>query len=1054
MPREILVPTHLDVRIIPPGEVGAVAALDDDPRRAPTLPLEPGVHLHWALPDALSHGERDPDRPELVLPAVPDRWLVIRVAPPATEGAPRPTAAWVIDAVAATATPLAAWAPSAPAAGDRRLTALGLLDRGRLPIGDGAAEPLAPEVVYYPLARNRFGFHDRLDGVSPGTLSYLVVGWYAKPEDDPLDVSRPAQEAWLAARRLEVIEGAAATSVRPVIEARAVTRNPMLAPLIEAFRRAAPQPTEAPTTRADAPPPSRADAPPAATAAAAPAATGARASGMMRPLAELLDRLRASPLPAVAALLRSRDRMICHAAITGVRWRTAEPSRPPPPVPQAHLYGSLHEAAERYLADRLQHSWLQGAMRLHLGRAAASSLAYLQATWRAHDAGFVGHVAGDASAARFHAADAPVVLVDGLERSPRHGEDADLDPERRDGRPGRVRCRPAGHTLTGLATRVGPLAPAGLAAPVSASGLPSSTAALLEEVMLLDSANTSAMAARLVASAPGTSPSTALSAAAGAIAAWERLRDPKVARADDAAALVGVAPASYAVKGHGPTDLPLYAEVRGEVVPDPDAATGIPPGWQLGAVDLERPPGPAPLETIPSPTAATPIRFQVRRPLVPVLPRMIASATGLDELRPMRLLACALPEVDKVLPAGAAVRAGRVRVDHLRVIDTFGQTYPVVTAGTPPVERELVPRLAGWARLHARLLAATDPEVEADDAHPPVCGFLLADRVDHALEVFDHHGARVGQLRHVPGDGGGATRWEPDHARAVRDPDLPPSDPARVLGDAEPEAVLLAIARGVLAAPATATGSATAVSSLVDVLDNLQATAARATRGDEIGPLLGRPLAVVRMATRLERMASDVLDPRATAPLVETGDLTVPLAFGASVRADDGVFGTFAGDLARFVPVDVDALAAPGAAPASPAVTPHPYLDPTPVRALAAGARVVTTLLVDPRLTIHVRTGVLPAKGITMPATMYQPALRDLAPSLRIGPVLMPPARPWLPAPYLPGSAWRWLQPTARADDEAVALEEHALTPPGAGASLAETPAVIREGWLRRVPED
>ncbi len=29
-----------------------------------------------------------------------------------------------------------------------------------------------------------------------------------------------------------------------------------------------------------------------------------------------------------------------------------------------------------------------------------------------------------------------------------------------------------------------------------------------------------------------------------------------------------------------------------------------------------------------------------------------------------------------------------------------------------------------------------------------------------------------------------------------------------------------------------------------------------------------------------------------------------------------------------------------------------------------------------------------------------------------------------------------------------------ALTPPGAGASLAEAPAVIREGWLRRVPED
>nr|VFJ49711.1 MAG: hypothetical protein BECKFW1821A_GA0114235_10246 [Candidatus Kentron sp. FW] len=39
--------------------------------------LHPGVHLHWALPDALTHGKLDDDG-ELQMPVVPNRWLVMR----------------------------------------------------------------------------------------------------------------------------------------------------------------------------------------------------------------------------------------------------------------------------------------------------------------------------------------------------------------------------------------------------------------------------------------------------------------------------------------------------------------------------------------------------------------------------------------------------------------------------------------------------------------------------------------------------------------------------------------------------------------------------------------------------------------------------------------------------------------------------------------------------------------------------------------------------------------------------------------------------------------
>lgn len=56
----------------------------EEPMEAPRLKLEAGVHLHWALPDALTKathpvgadGKRD--RSNVAFPAVPNRWLVVR----------------------------------------------------------------------------------------------------------------------------------------------------------------------------------------------------------------------------------------------------------------------------------------------------------------------------------------------------------------------------------------------------------------------------------------------------------------------------------------------------------------------------------------------------------------------------------------------------------------------------------------------------------------------------------------------------------------------------------------------------------------------------------------------------------------------------------------------------------------------------------------------------------------------------------------------------------------------------------------------------------------
>src|ERR1051325_631275 len=54
-------------------------------------PYESGVHLHWALPDALRHGVSDGTGP-MRFPTAPDRWLVMRL-----ESAAAPEASWIIE---------------------------------------------------------------------------------------------------------------------------------------------------------------------------------------------------------------------------------------------------------------------------------------------------------------------------------------------------------------------------------------------------------------------------------------------------------------------------------------------------------------------------------------------------------------------------------------------------------------------------------------------------------------------------------------------------------------------------------------------------------------------------------------------------------------------------------------------------------------------------------------------------------------------------------------------------------------------------------------------
>jgi hypothetical protein len=198
----VLVPVDVQALVVPePGgepmvRLPLAVAAPDGEQPAPATPVledgtprEPGVHLHWAPPDALLRGRmtQSSGSEALSFPALPDRWVVLRLAVPKGAAAPS-VRGWVVEADTARAVPLESW-----------------------PAGAGAVAPTGRHVPpaeltaavggslnwvgVYDAAFHRCAIHDGLDdlaaiapeGLVDGGLGYLVAGWWSDPRLDPLD---------------------------------------------------------------------------------------------------------------------------------------------------------------------------------------------------------------------------------------------------------------------------------------------------------------------------------------------------------------------------------------------------------------------------------------------------------------------------------------------------------------------------------------------------------------------------------------------------------------------------------------------------------------------------------------------------------------------------------------------------------------------------------------------------------------------------------------------------------------------------------------------------
>ncbi len=434
---------------------------------------------------------------------------------------------------------------------------------------------------------------------------------------------------------------------------------------------------------------------------------------------------------------------------------------------------------------------------------------------------------------------------------------------------------------------------------------------------------------------------------------------------------------------------------------------------------------------------------------------------------------------DALLDAGEREQGGFVHVNRVRVYDTFGRPVDwssnVATLDPLPGWATALPaRLATWGRLGFRLQDAADPTVEASPLRPPVCGILLPDFVDQALEVYDATGLPIGQLTaDDPVEQGGAQAFTlavtftllPWVAAGL----APGADPTGAITNETLRRLVQALIAQPIDVPAGAPGGwyETGLTAMLRVLDTVRSTLDPSPKptGSRVR-LLGEPVLVMNLRLSFQASTADVQELRGDPPLLsEPPALPVlRVRVGDVTRPDDGVLGCFLTGASpaedRFAPVSLEAaqkavlnqlVTSAGVQQVQPAT--HPFVAGQVAEFdVAAGAPVDTVVLADPRGSLYATCGMLPRKTIVLPKDFVEPALDRLEPTFRVGPILGyergGSLTPVLPAPVIEG-----MRATFVHDDDATYPE--LPVPPVLG--VGELPPVrvrLTEGWARMSQEE
>jgi len=367
------------------------------------------------------------------------------------------------------------------------------------------------------------------------------------------------------------------------------------------------------------------------------------------------------------------------------------------------------------------------------------------------------------------------------------------------------------------------------------------------------------------------------------------------------------------------------------------------------------------------------------------------------------------------------IRAGELNISRLRILDTFGRVrllgperqlaanklynassrYPIL----------LPPRLTQPARMDCWWLSADplhdDMEMNDHPATSPICGWILPDHLDNSLAFYGADGRALGSLLALS---------DVQNTALARWAATPGGQGAATVADIENPHLKKVAQHIQRLGPDFADRF---LSTLDYALDKMEP--ASATQNTGIALLMGRPLALVRVALQIELKGLPAIEQDWQTFLRdmarderETNDfelVKLPVRVGEYRKLNDGLAGYWIETKGAIAPETV--FYAPQTDPVALDQS-HEQIVCHSEASAHLSVRidddpVVLCMLMDPRGAVHITTGVLPTRTLSVPPDQYAPALSSIGITFLSTPILTPQHQVQISLPTEAGYQWRWI---------------------------------------------
>ncbi len=398
------------------------------------------------------------------------------------------------------------------------------------------------------------------------------------------------------------------------------------------------------------------------------------------------------------------------------------------------------------------------------------------------------------------------------------------------------------------------------------------------------------------------------------------------------------------------------------------------------------------------------------------------------------------------------IRSGKLRINQVRVVDTFGQYRQLdlygsrngaqllgSSIGTTEVDGlsnramiDLTSRIVQPCRLSFRWLAAEQlveeesvMEMNNLPGTSPICGWVMGNHLDGSIMVFDAAGRSLGAIENENTTDDTLAEWTP--APGLEGLELPEN-----IENEQLRKMVDYFRRQ----------KAEFVEQFLENSHKILQSIEPETFAQQqaLALLMGRPLALVRAHIDLELYGVPAVnhswesfyrDRQDNDDYRETDQYTrvrFPIRLGAVAQLNDGLIGywvedelgNYRGDNFYINLMEVD--------PTTPDPQPWELINPDlhdkfillddeqiPItQSLETDEPPVSvSMLLDPRAKVHAFSGILPAKSITIPSEQYLPAMQAIDITFLTAPVLTTAGKIQVPLQDEPGFAWSWLEQLA-----------------------------------------